>query len=138
MQVLGGLYMTNYYNAFTPQQRLYEAQQQYQQYQQPMQQMQGYRVIPVSNEQEATATQVDMYGNPVFFYNKGANEIYIKQFNSVTGLADFQRFQLATMPQNEIKEEKSVIDYTERLNAIESKLDSLLSKGGKNAKSSTD
>lgn len=70
--------MVNYYNAFNPN-RLYDTQQ-YQQYNQPMQQ-QGYRMIPVTNEQEANATQVDLSGNPIFFYNKGMNEIYIKQFN---------------------------------------------------------
>lgn len=131
--------MVNYYNAYTPQQRLYEAQQQYQQYSQPIQQ--GYRVIPVSNEQEANATQVDLSGNPIFFYNKGKNEVYIKQFNQLTGLADFQRFALATMPVNEINEEKGLVDYTERLNVIESKLDSLIAtnkKGVKNDKSSAD
>lgn len=132
--------MVNYYNAFTPQQRLYETQQQYQQqYAQPIQQ--GYRVIPVSNEQEANATQVDLSGNPIFFYNKGANEVYIKQFNQVTGLADFKRFQIADVDESMSLTPKATVDYSERLNAIEAKLDSLISsskKGGKNDKSATD
>ena len=78
-----------YFNPMmSPQQRLTQLEQQYPQFSQPV----GFKVVPVANIEEANASQVDLNGNPVFFYNKGKNEIYIKQFNLQSGLADFYTF----------------------------------------------
>ena len=78
-----------YFNPMmSPQQRLNQLEQQYPQFSQQV----GFKVVPVANIEEANASQVDLNGNPVFFYNKGKNEIYIKQFNLQSGLADFYTF----------------------------------------------
>lgn len=108
-------------------QRLNQLEQQYPQYAQPQVQPQGYRTMLVSNIEEANASQVSTDGQPAFYYNKGKNEIYLKQFDINTGGAIFQRFSLVKMPVNEgnIENDKNV--YFERLDAIESKLDMLAS-----------
>ena len=37
----------------------------------------GFKTLPVTNREEANATQVDINGTPTFFYNQAKNEIYI-------------------------------------------------------------
>ena len=101
----------NYFNPMmTPQQRLYQMEQQYPQFNQPI----GFKVVPVANIEEANASQVDLNGNPVFFYNKGKNEIYVKQFNLQTGLADFYTFSkveaTAEAPQIVTKDDVKLIN----------------------------
>lgn len=98
--------MMNYgYNGYnnpylTPQQRLNQLEAQYPQFAQNSlpQQATGFKTIPVANIEEANATQTDMSGNPMFFYNKGQNEIYIKQFDIKTGAAIFQIFRHVAEP----------------------------------------
>lgn len=51
-----------------------------------------FRMIPVTNIEEANATQVDIQGTPTFFYNQSANEVYLKKLNINTGKADFVKF----------------------------------------------
>lgn len=70
-------YHPNYFNALMQQQ-------------QTQQQQQAIRVILVSNEEEAKATPADLNGNPIFFYNKSMNKIYLKQINPQTGAAPLQ------------------------------------------------
>lgn len=115
----------NPYNGY--QQRLNQMENQYSHYAQqiPSVLQQGYRTMLVSNVEEANASQISTDGQPTFFYNKGKAEIYLKQFDINTGGAIFQRFQLATMPVNESNEQKTTDVYSDRLNSIESKLDSL-------------
>lgn len=50
------------------------------------------RVILVSNEDEAKATPAESNGNPIFFYNKSQNKVYLKQINPQTGAAPLQIF----------------------------------------------
>lgn len=108
-------------------QRLNQLEQQYTQYAQPQVQPQGFRTMLVSNIEEANASQVSTDGQPAFYYNKGKNEIYLKQFDIATGGAIFQRFELAKMPVNNANETKLSNDYLKRFDAIESKLDGLAS-----------
>jgi hypothetical protein len=112
----------SYFNPMmTPQQRAIQMEQQLAQYNQPV----GFKVVPVTNIEEANASQVDLNGNPVFFFNKGKNEIYLKQFNLQTGLADFYTFsrvELATeAPQIATKEDFKVIN--EKLDGLYSILE---------------
>lgn len=90
----------------------------------PSIQQQGYRMVAVSDVAEANATTVDNNGLPTFFYNKGKNEIYLKALDVNTGGAIFQKFSLATMPSNESKGQNEDV-YSDKLNSIEGKLDSL-------------
>ena len=111
-----------YFNPMvSPQQRLAQLEQQYPQFSQPI----GFKVVPVANIEEANASQVDLNGNPVFFYNKGKNEIYVKQFNVQTGLADFYTFSrmetVAEAPQIVTKDDFKIIN--EKLDGLYSILD---------------
>lgn len=61
-----------------------------------MQNMQGdnrnsARMLYVGNKEEATAHPVDLiYNTPTFFYNRGTNEVYMKQYDGSTGNAKFK------------------------------------------------
>ena len=111
-----------YFNPMmSPQQRLTQLEQQYPQFSQPI----GFKVVPVANVEEANASQIDLNGNPVFFYNKGKNEIYVKQFNVQTGLADFYTFSrmetVTETPQIVTKDDFKIIN--EKLDGLYSILD---------------
>lgn len=73
----------NYLNAL---QQNYNNQVQQQAAQHPI------RVILVSNEEEAKATPAESNGNPILFYNKSQNKVYLKQINPQTGAAPLQIF----------------------------------------------
>lgn len=81
----------------TPQQRLFQMEQQYPQLAQPSIQpnsntINSLTTIPVTNIEEANAFRVDLNGTPTFFYNAGKGEVYLKRTNTQTGLADFVVF----------------------------------------------
>lgn len=78
-------YYPNYLNALQ-QNYANQLQQQQQNTQNPI------RVILVSNEDEAKATPAESNGNPIFFYNKSQNKVYLKQINPQTGAAPLQIF----------------------------------------------
>ena len=121
------------YNQFYPgimpnpyQERLANMEQQAYQQSQVYQQPQSYqlKMTPVSNIEEANATPVDtLNGFPSFFYNKAQSEIYMKQFNNVSGGAIFQTYKLQT-PENPMK---SVDPYEEQFKSINEKIDGLYS-----------
>lgn len=49
------------------------------------------KLFYVGNKEEATATPVDLvYSTPTFFYNRGTNEVYLKQYDATTGNALFK------------------------------------------------
>lgn len=82
------------------------------------------KMTPVSNIEEANATPVDtLNGFPSFFYNKAQNEIYMKQFNNVSGGAIFQIYKLQTAE----NPTKSVDPYEVQFRAINEKIDGLYS-----------
>ena len=93
-----------------------------------------FRMIPVTNIEEANATQVDIQGTPTFFYNQSANEVYLKKLNINTGKADFVKFGKI----NQTVEQKE--DYFKKLCDKIDGLYSLLQsedpqpKGGKNVR----
>lgn len=141
--------MGNPYNPMlTAQQRLAQMEQQYPQYAQmpiPQQPKQTLMTIPVTSPDEAKAFMVDTNGTPTFFYNAGANEIYLKRTNLQTGSADFFIFRLQERPRTDVKTEKGVNTYKEDFKALNDKIDGLYSllgqpveepktKGAKNAK----
>lgn len=129
----------------TPQQRIANYEQQYAS-QQPMSfaqpQQIGFKMMPVTNEQEANATPIDIVnGTPSFFFNQSANEIYMKQ-SLPNGAASFVKFgKITTNNVNPV--EKS---YKNDFEALNKKIDGLyslfstasgaesISKGEKNAK----
>lgn len=91
-------------------------------YQQP--QSYQLKMIPVSNIEEANATPVDtLNGFPSFFYNKAQNEIYMKQFNNVSGGAIFQTYKLQMIE----NPPKQVDPYEAQFRAINEKIDGLYS-----------
>lgn len=88
------------------------------------QQVQGLRVMFVSNKEEANATPIDISGNPSFFYNRGSNEIYVKQFDVKTGITTFQRFVKSDI---EPESENKANLYDEQFKMITDRLDELQS-----------
>lgn len=51
------------------------------------------KMVYVGNKEEATAMPVDLvYNTPTFFYNRGTNEVYMKQYDSPTGNAIFKTY----------------------------------------------
>ena len=92
-----------------------------QNYNQPSQPYQNNgRVVFVTNIEEAKATPADMLGNPLFFYNKSKNEIYIKQTDA-TGAAPIREYEL--------KKDQSVQSETfsveDKLQEIQKQLDEI-------------
>lgn len=51
-----------------------------------------YNNIFVDNIKEAETSQIDFSGNPVFYFNKKENEVYVKQFNTQTGKIFFGKY----------------------------------------------
>lgn len=124
--------MGNPYNnpMFNAQQRLNQLEQQYPQYAQTSIQQTKQptlTIIPVTNKEEATAFLVDAFGAPTFFYNAGANEIYLKRTNLETGGADFVIFSKVAKPLRGVKDEKGINTYKEDLKTLSNKIDGLYS-----------
>ena len=95
-----------------------------------------FKMMLVSNIEEANATPVDtLNGLPSFFYNKAQNEIYLKQFNSVSGGAIFQTYKLQ-LAENQAKPvdpyEAQFMAINEKIDGLYSLLKSNNSDGGKN------
>ena len=100
-----------------------------QQYPYQYQQRNQLRIIPVSNIMEANSTPVDGF-EPMFFYNRAENVIYMKQLNQ-TGAAPIQVFKLET------QQETPVNPYENDFKLITEKIDglySLLSEDDKKGK----
>ncbi len=118
-------YPSHFVNAM---QQQYNTPQQTQQVQQQTQQVVN-AVIPVSAKEEATATPIDLInGTPTFFYNKGKNEIYLKQFDVKTGAAVLKTFiQLEgdSMPEKASKIDLDIDTYKKDINYLKSGIDSL-------------
>ena len=89
----------------------------------------GNMVIPVSNKEEATATPVDLVnGTPTFFYNKGKNEIYIKQFDVRSGAATVKTYiqlERDNKPDNESKNNFDINSLKKDMDYLKSGMDSL-------------
>ena len=92
------------------------------------------RVIFVTNIEEAKATPADMLGNPLFFYNKSKNEIYIKQTDS-TGAAPIREYELKkdSATQEPSSLELELQDIKQQLASINKKLEKPIKKGSKDA-----
>lgn len=130
MNFTGG-YNYNQYNPYlTPQQRLNQLETQYPQFSQNTPQQQpttGFKTIPVSNADEANATQADLSGNPIFFFNRAKGEIYLKQLNLQDGSAIFQTFKLAQVPTINENAVQSITLSEKQYKALNDKLDALYS-----------
>lgn len=126
-----------YYDpSLSAQQRMAQMQQQYPQYmpQQPPQpqpqivQQRSFAIIPVTSEDEAKASPVDTVNDtPSFFFNRGKNEIYLKQFNRQSGGANFETFTLAQSNLSGGNEQNNINPYQENFDVINAKLDRLFS-----------
>ena len=81
--------MMNYTNGYTPN----TWQQNYANYQQYTQPLPTLTTTYVSDIAEAVATKPDVTGKPLFFYNKLAEEIYVKQYDN-TGSAPIKTYKL--------------------------------------------
>ena len=86
-------------------------------------------IIPISNKEEATAAQIDLInGTPSFFYNKGKNEIYLKQFDTQNGTAIFKTYgelQPTEEPLNNVSTQTDINRYDEELTYIKNGIDGL-------------
>ena len=81
------------------------------------------KIIQVSSKEEATGTPVDLInGTPTFFYNKGKNEIYLKQCDISSGTPIFKTYAEV---QTEVKEIKLATNYEKELQHISEGVDSL-------------
>ena len=115
----------------TPQQRLYQMEQQYPQLAQPqviqpsLPASNNLVTIPVTNIDEANAFRVDLNGTPTFFYNAGKSEVYLKRTNTQTGLADFIVFTKAQQPAVEEKQVAVNDTYAKDLKQLNEKIDGL-------------
>ena len=68
------------------------------------------KMLYVGNKEEATATPIDLvYNTPTFFFNRGANQVYMKQYDSTTGNAIFKTF---------VEEVESKYDYGMAVNQL--------------------
>jgi len=81
--------MMNYANGYNPNAWL-NTQTNYQQYTNPALSL---TTTFVSDIAEAIATKPDVTGKPLFFYNKSAEEIYVKQYDN-TGAAPVRTYKL--------------------------------------------
>ena len=92
-----------------------------QNYNQPSQPYQNNgRVIFVTNIEEAKATPADMLGNPLFFYNKSKNEIYIKQTDA-TGAAPIREYEL----KKDQSVQSEIFSVEDKLQEIQKQLDEM-------------
>lgn len=108
-----------------------------QNYNQPSQPYQNNgRVVFVTNIEEAKATPADMLGNPLFFYNKSKNEIYIKQTDA-TGAAPIREYELKkdqTVTSEPSTLELKLQEIQKQLDEINHKLEKpIVKKGNKDA-----
>lgn len=97
----------------------------------------GFKTLPVTNKEEANATQVDINGTPTFFYNQAKNEIYIKRVNLNTGLAEFLIFRRLEEPLSEVNVSSNTFSYEKDFQALNEKLDALHSILTQNTKKET-
>lgn len=114
-----------------PQQRIEQLVNQYPQYfnqnvQQAMNTQSGWRIIQVSNIDEANATPADLSGIPIFFFNKATKEIYMKQLDQ-TGAAPLITFVLKPQEQTKLSQEqtKPTVDFQNDLRKLTSKIDKM-------------
>lgn len=102
------------------------------------------KMIAVTNKEEATATPVEFNGVPMFFFNQNTNEIYLKQFDIVTG-GKLETYRKVDAKEEEKTQEVKQPVSNEEFKALNGKIDELKSliatvleqqadKGGKNAK----
>jgi hypothetical protein len=91
-------------------------------YSQPSQN--GYKVLPVAREEEALAVLPDYQGTPLFFYNKGKNEIYIKKFDEMTAEVAFQKFVLVTQEEKPKQNDTSKLEM--EIEQIKNQLEQIL------------
>lgn len=122
----------NFNPYMTPQQRIAQMEQQYNMNfaQQPVQtvQQQGYKLVTIGSIEEAKAAPVDTINDtPSFFFNRGKNEIYLKQYNSQNGLPIFCTFQLVQEPTNEVNKKTEANIYENNFKALNDKIDGLRS-----------
>lgn len=122
----------NFNPYMTPQQRIAQMEQQYNMNfaQQPVQtvQQQGYKLVTIGSIEEAKAAPVDTINDtPSFFFNRGKNEIYLKQYNSQNGLPIFYTFQLVQEPTTELKENTDTNTYKKDFKTLNDKIDGLYS-----------
>ncbi len=80
----------------------------------------NYHNIFVDNIKEAETATIDFSGNPVFYFNKKENEVYLKQFNTQTGKIFFGKYTFAPITPEEPKE-----DIMKTLKRLENKCDYL-------------
>ena len=122
----------NFNPYMTPQQRIAQMEQQYNMNfaQQPVQtvQQQGYKLVTIGSIEEAKAAPVDTINDtPSFFFNRGKNEIYLKQYNSQNGSPIFCTFQLVQEPTNEVNKKTEPNIYENNFKALNDKIDGLYS-----------
>ena len=84
-----------------------------------------YKMTQVTSRNEADATIPDVSGAPTFFFNRGTNEVYLKQMDLQTGMAMFKEYIEKPVEQAAV-ETKPVVDITtlnEKLDAIKALLE---------------
>ena len=88
----------------------------------------GSRVVSIASDSEMNNVAEDYSGIPLYFHNRTTNEIIIRQFDISTGLTITKKYiktDGADLAHSEKKEEESINLYTEKLNSINDRIDSL-------------
>lgn len=72
----------------------------------------------VTSRNEAEAITPDINGAPTFFFNRGTNEIYMKQMDMQTALPIFKEFIEKPLPEGEVKPVISIDTLNSKLDEI--------------------
>ena len=83
--------------------------------------MQIFPAMYVSSKNEVESIRPDQNNNPMYFHNRGRNEIYLKQYDK-TGAAPIKTFRIVN--DEEEKTEQNI--YETGFNVLNSKIDGIL------------
>ena len=89
----------------------------------PQPQQIQYRMVPVTTRNEADATIPDVNGAPSFFFNRGTNEIYLKQIDLQTGVSIFKEYIEKPVNQVPVTPAISIEMLNEKLDSIKALLE---------------
>lgn len=78
----------------------------------------SYNTLPVGSIEEAKAAPIDYSGNPVFYYNRAANEVYLKRFDLVgSGKIFFGKYVFEELPE-ETQQKDEIKEINDKLNDL--------------------
>ena len=82
-----------------------------------------FKMVPATNRNEADATIPDVNGAPSFFFNRGTNEIYLKQMDMQPGISIFKEYVEKPVTQTPVSSSISIDTLNEKLDSIKAILE---------------